>query len=880
MVKLLCQLIKFWLGQGATNNSLRFYVYYSGVSLNIPEKWHISVWIRCFTLSYFSPTEQNQQLTSIRENEEVCSTMDTSLGIEGQVAPAGVTEFSNEACEAVELLSNYVGSTITVPQSDLQDIKNYFQRPRLVTRGAFSLGTRSIVYNSMLTTANLATIFPQWAQRLSGAYGIRYKTNLRLQVAATPFHQGVIVTSFQYACTPSIDPYLYNRASISATSTNLPHVRLDLSESTMVELTIPFVYEQEYALVDVNDAGSIGRININVILPLIAVSGLAAPTYELYMYLTDIELFGADNNNPSTITLQSGTSTFGKEVKNARLLSKSLEGVSNISSFVANNIPSLASFAGPVAWATGAASGVARYFGFSRPMIQDPIMRVFKSNFVSEAHVDVPMAGFNVGMMQSNTLEISPEFGGTLVDEMSLDFVTAQWSQLCVGSVASSDTHSKVVYATPVSPSCFWFRAPATAPYCNIVFPKSNTVGATTNAIVPTSIMNISSLFRLWRGGFKFRFTFAKTKFHGGRYMLSFNPSLTQRPDNNSTISTIDGPEVVGGLVQPYGYSQIIDLRDTNVFEFDVPYMTSQPFVTFNSSIGGFSMVCIDPLQSNSSVSSTVPFLVEVCGYDYQLADFAGPWFAPFPAGTILQQSGSVVMKSTTKDPSGITMGEKMMSVKQLIQSPSWVSANAAVGNNFTLLYPWFVSPPVWYLNSVKSTPMPTTVVYGGNTVASYLAKAYAFARGGTDHHVYPPSSTGVRAVVEQVAYDGYFEASSGLKDLAIRQGTCNTPKVLSLGENPLHVRSPAFQPKVRLPAHLLDDKAIPNFGNAPGFSGLNVRGHVDRLITTNTTASSVPIWVSKSAADDAMLSQYIGPVPVLILNGANSVFPDGDWYR
>lgn len=805
--------------------------------------------------------------------------MEGSTAITGTAAPTGVTSFANEACEAVEINKSFVSSSITTAQPDLQDIKGYFARPRLILRGTLPFGLRDRRAGIIINNTQLVQYFPQWADRLSGVFGIRFKMNFRLQVAATPFHQGVLSLGYQYGTDGNANNTVYyNRSSSSCSATNLPHVRLDISETTMVELMVPFIYEKEYAAVDVTSTEQLGYLSLNVILPLQSVTGLPAPTYELYMFLTDIELFGADNNRPTTITLQSGLSTFGSELKEARVLSKGLAGASKAATFVAGAVPSLSSFAGPVAWALGTASGIAKYLGFSRPLLQDPVMRVLHQQYASESNVDVPMAGFSCGLMQSNTLEISPEVGGTDVDEMSLEFLTTQWSQACVGSIATTNVHNNVVYAGVVSPSAFWFRAPPTRPFCNIPFPSGNTTGATWNSIMPTSLMNVASYFRLWRGDFKFRITFAKTKFHGGRYMVSFNPKTDFQFYAGSPVTTIDGPEQTAGVVQPYGYSKIMDLRDGNVFEFEVPYMSAEPYLHFNSSIGGISIVCIDPLLDNPSVCSTVPFLVEVCGSNFELADYAGPWFAQIPGGTIREQSGDVILASTVNKASPITVGERIMSVKQLIQAPSWFQGTLAVGANKYVMVPWFYSRSTSYFNNIIATPLPTTVAISGNTISSNIAKLYAFVRGGTDHHLYCPYGNGTAMIYEQTPFQANMEYSSGFKDLSIRQTNSSCPKVVALGTTPLHVRAPAFQNRVRVRSTALDNYTWSVLGS--GLSGgLGVRSHTDRVTVINDTQVQ-PVWYSKAAADDATLAQYQGPVPLAILNSGQADFPDKDWYR
>lgn len=804
--------------------------------------------------------------------------MEGSLAVEGSASGAGITTFTNEACEEVSAIGGFTHSTIAKAQPALQDIKAYFERPRLVVRGSLSFGVRTNVFSTYISPSTLSGIFPQWAQRLSGAYGIRYTVNFRLQVAATPFHQGVYVMCAQYG--GFVSATNFNRGQFSPTCTNLPHVRLDLSESTMAELRVPFLNRDEFHGIDVAVDDPMCFFSLTTVLPTNAVTGLSAPTYEIYAYLTDIELFGADNFNPTTITLQSGLSSFGKELKEARVLSKSLDGVARVSSFVTKNVPSLSSFAGPVGWAAGTLAGIAKYFGYSRPLLQDPVMRVFQSNYTGESNVDVPMAGFACGLMQSNTLAMTPDVGGSDVDEMALSFVTSQWSQVCVGAVTDTDTHSKVIYAAPVSPACMWFRARSSAPYCNRLFPKDSSFpgGDITNGFMPSSLFYISSFFRLWRGGIKFRFTFAKTKFHGGRYMVSFNPGVDFKVDAFSGFNTIQGPEVAGGLVQPYGYSQIMDLRDGNIFEFTVPYMIGTPYLPFCSSTGGISVVCMDPLQVTSTVTNSVPFLVEVCGdSDYELADFAGPWFVPFPAATITQQSGGEIVTSATTSPSHMTIGERIMSVKQMIQSPSWIRINTVTGSNLSLLYPWFVYSPVAYLNSIKATPMPATAVINGNTTCGALAKCYAFARGGSDYHAYS-GGDGVRFVIDQGPQDGYANYRSGNKDFGARQTTGSTPKVVSDGKNACHVRCPAFCPRARVQSHILDDKSIPGAGPTTDFTIFDARSHVDRM-TSVSNGGTYTIWLARCAADDASLVHYMGPTPLWIMNADTTITTDNDWY-
>ena len=141
-----------------------------------------------------NPVSEKQD-TVMRDGAEECSQMMASLAVTGEASATGVTTFANEACTGVTVNSSYVGSSVSRPQADLQDIKYYFARPRLIRRGTFAFGSRANQFTWDASGGNLLLAFPQWTNRLAGAYGIRFTMCFRLQVAVTAFHQGVAALS-------------------------------------------------------------------------------------------------------------------------------------------------------------------------------------------------------------------------------------------------------------------------------------------------------------------------------------------------------------------------------------------------------------------------------------------------------------------------------------------------------------------------------------------------------------------------------------------------------------------------------------------------------------------------------------------------------------
>lgn len=817
--------------------------------------------------------EQNQ-VQQIRESAEECSTLDASMALNGDVSNTGVTTFTNEACDGVNAFPSYFGVDGLEVQEDLQDLKRYFERPRLVRRGAFTLGARNNVVDVTWDRSALIAAFPQWNNRLAGAYGIRFTMNFRFQVACTSFHQGLVAMGFQYS-----DPgNVFFRGGAPFSITNLPHVRLDLTESTMVELKIPFLYMNDFfAILPTSPASgdAYGRMAVTVVLPIIAVTGMSAPTFELYAYLSDIELIAADNAASTTVTLQSG-GVVAAEMKQSHLLSRGLATAARITRFVGSNIPSIAGIAGPASWVMDSASGIAKYFGYSRPILQDPSQLMLRSEFVAENNIDVPLTGFVVGPFKGNSLSVSPGFAATDVDEMSFDFIKSQYAQICYGSVNIANAHGDTIYATPVSPSCWWFRAPVSRPFCNIVHPRnSSDITVAGNSIFPSHLMNLSSFFRFWRGGVIFRVTFAKTKFHGGRYMISYNPKLSWQSTRTAFVS-VDGPEVDAGLVQPYGYSKIMDLKDGNVFEFHVPFTSECPFIPFHASVGSVTITCIDPLTSSASVTGVVPMLIEIKGdTDYEVADYAGPQFVTQTFGTIYTQSGGdAVVRSVVKDPAPETIGEKMMSVKQIIQTPTWYKYSIGADTNATYkVFPWYTNFTDFTIGG-GALPNPTTTAFKGSSCPTNIwGKCYMYAKGGTDIHLYP--------IEGDIQFSAFHSPNTGStaydvtgKDYAFRNLVGNIPRVLSGLSQAIHARFPAFQYARRVQPNALD--SIASLWTTSTVTGTTACHY--NLVNVNNTATAVGTYImGRAAADDAALGHYVGPVPYYIPNAASTQPLDTD---
>lgn len=808
----------------------------------------------------------------------MCSEID-SLAINGTVTEVtGVTTLVQEACEQVSVLgAHYKKPTSEALQLDLQDLKEYFRRPRLIQSGDIPLGTSSRVLTLSNAVSDIfSTFFPNGLTRLTGVYGVRFRMVYTLQVAANPFHQGVLALCFQ----PLYDAAAvstFDRASFSATATNIPHVRLDLSQSTMVQLEVPFIYDHEFMTLRQGDVDNLGRLSLNTLLPVIAPAGTTAPTYKIMLHLEDMELIGIYPESDSTYVLQSGrkvSKPMNKEFEDeAYPFSSSVSALSRSVGWISKGIPSLSTFAGPTAWFLDKTAGAIRSFGFSKPQVMEPIMRVNRIAGVTEHNIDVSSSTQMVGPMASNQLKVDPSFAFTDVDEMSFPYILGQWGQIYRASITTSDPINSKIYGLSVSPSTMWFRAPGVA--LSGQYPAPILSGSTANSFLPSHVFALASMFRQWRGAFKFRFTFSKTKMHGGRILCTYFPYQTIGVYSDAA-PTVRAPTATGSLPQPFTNSAIFDLRDNNVFEFDVPYIARAPYLNFLDGSGFLTLTILDPLQAPSVVSNTIDYLVEVkCHPDFEVSIPRGVRYPAHANGTPKFQSGRIV-NSVKNNVCELTVGEQLNSVKQLISIPKLSKASVLAGGaaSTMLVMPWFYQP----LQSVL-VPGPTAFKresfgYGGN-----IANWYCFARGSTDAHVYSYNGKLGHVMAYASPTDGNVSITS---NTPLQASGANLPTVIESISGIVHVRFPAYMRLLRWISTALNDTTwVGSFGDAncnPVYSsGDPLSSYVANSIRVVPATETIGVNISRAAGDDAMLGLYMGPVPMALLsaNATASYDPD-----
>lgn len=849
-----------------------------------------------------------------RDNASSTDRINSLEASSAKITP-GVMTFENESSTVVDVLAPRA-ITLLPRTSFVQDITTHFSRPHPIRRGALATGARGRfeVLNFPLSISPVND-YPSGPNKVAFCAGIRYTLVFTLNVSASPFNQGLIAMSWQYASLSTAA--VFDRALASQTATNLPHVRLDLSEETTVQLRVPFVASKEYASILQVDTFPYGFLSLNTLVNFDIPSGTSAPTYTLYYHLEDIELFGANPSGFANVVLQSGSekssSLNWEAIKASRAVSTIL-GAGGTIAAIASAVPTLTPIMGPTSWFLSTMSGVAATLGWSKPQICDSVSRMNPLQTIAENNVDLPSSTVVVGPLSTNRLGFDKSTTITDVDEMSVDFVKSQMSQLTIASYASTLNAGSNLMNVALCPASMWFRVRATGAQNSTMPPAIGT--STFRAFQPTSVMNLASYFKYWRGGFKFRVTFVKTKFHAGRVQFAVAYSAASWTERDMGVQkTLIGPTFGSAGPQGQGFNIVFNLKESNVCEFVVPYVSDMPYNNFFNPIGMLSAYVVDPLKVSGVVSTTVPMLVEVAGAeDFEVANYLGPWWphvgvaatvdpysqaalsdepllespfsfedvSPFESLPVLQSGCEVIDSLTPPSIVQNTIGEMIRSLKQLIMIPHTSERTAGSISQAASLQ-WLVQP--WHWFPAYNTAIPSSWSTGTFAISGQIASCYAFVRGGTDVHIYAGDANQgspypVTFNVRQV------QSINGLNTVTAnaRDGTASSNPIVYAGNTGvLHLRLPAFQNVTRIVSGILS--YIQDWGCTRSDLGVTT-GLVGVFPTTfyEVSADFMTYSSLKSnicAADDAYCHTYMGPTPFGLRGaGATGIYDVDAVYR
>jgi len=670
--------------------------------------------------------------------------------------------------------------------SKLHDIHAILQRPVLVSDGEF---------NSSFTDLSLKfpdVILQKSANVVSKLdYFTFFRANVKVKLIfnATPFMSGKYWMFFS--------PFdaISNRGSRLAdlpNTTGYPGIEIDIASNAPVEIKIPYCSPlSHYNLLDTHsNMGELSLVPINDIRSGVSPVSMGAP-FSIFAWFEDIEL-AMPTSAPVTVPLLLDAQMAKSEeqaVTSGPPISGVAKSVASASAMLGNTIPLLGKWLRPVEWVSRAIGGAAEAVGWNKPTNLDkncPFINVPAKGYTNADGIDLSS---KLCAMPDNGLTWDGGIFSTDVDEMDIKYV-AKKSCIFRSNILweTSDSQGTILHKNNVAPG----------------------FATNTGSLNPTTLAFLSSMFRYWRGGLKFRLSVAKTAFHTGRLRITYSPGVY------TTASD---------LVYENAYNWILDLSISSELEFEIPYISNVPWketlITDTTpaiwsnekySTGIITVEVLTPLRASSdSVSSTCPFNMWICGGDdiaFAIPDF-GSYSIASPNTFISEELDAQIFNQTAagiqhneqvsntasqmfpKSPMDgtkaeeLTMGEKITSLRQLIkrfgitsrgESYPYQSVSGAVWalpgpiplNNDNFLFNQVTLDPAYFgeanggeVTRPQNVTLPTSTNGDGdlNTedcVAAnhyptrsplyYISYLYRFYRGGRRYKVANPSTNGLRS--------------------------------------------------------------------------------------------------------------------------------------
>lgn len=649
---------------------------------------------------------------------------------------------------------------MTTREDRIHTIKDFLSRPVIVKTGLWAAtdATETQLYTANFPETFIANAMYQ--EKLRGFVGLRATLVVKVQVNSQPFQQGrLMLQYYPYAQYMPNRVALVN--STLQGRSGCPRTDLDLSVGTEIEMRIPYVSPHVYynLITGQGSFGAIYLVVYSQLRDQL--SGSGSVEYTIWAHLEDVDvqyptganIFTGSSPNFSSVANQISSGKFTEEdmrklwqnkaylkkpskifaqggielqqMKNSGVISSGIgqvsEGLSTLS-----RIPILGNMFTKPAWISAAASNVFRMLGFSKPTSQAHACESKLRAQNRMANFDGVDTSHKMALSAANEIETKPGLAGTSLDEMDLSRVLSIpnfWDRF---TWANTDLTNAVLWDNFVTPMKI-------KPYSTLV----------TDRFRCTHMGYVANTFGFWRGSIVYTFKFVKTQYHSGRLRISFIPFYF-----NTTIST-GTPDV------SRTQKVVVDLRTSTEVSFTVPYISSRPWMfctrpesawlgtnntlMYNCVSGIVRVEVLNQLVAASNVFQSIDTIVEVSGGpDLTFAGPTDPSYYPYSGVlTALQEEKNEVERvqeysrdnkivtqvmgedqavprsdaqhgrhpmaidthqiASNWSPEAMCIGEKIMSIRQLIKRFGTYSSNffaASTPANSLLLFPFAVRNP------------------------------------------------------------------------------------------------------------------------------------------------------------------------------------------
>lgn len=404
----------------------------------------------------------------------------------------------------------------TFGQADTNDasLENFFSRPIKVASYEWGIGV------ALFQDFNPWSLYfenPRVINRIANYNLLRAKLKVRIVINGNGFHYGRAIAS--YLPLHNRDEFSLNRALISQDVIQLsqqPHVYLDPTKSQGGTLTLPFFYPLNALNIPESAWQDMGTMNIREIVGLKHANGATdTSTISVFVWAEDVSLSVPTSTNPTTLSPQAG----GDEYSDNGGPISGPAGVIARAAHALTDIPVIGVYARATELAASATAGIAKLFGYSRPVSLEQAKPFTPRLLGNMANTNVEDQSNKLTFDVKQELSIDPRTMGLgSTDEMSLMGIATRESYLTGINWLVTNTAEDLLWNCEITP----------------------VIWAVLNTEVHMPACCFAALpFRRWRGSMKYRFQVVASNYHKGRLRISYDPYSTGGSEYNTQYTHV-----------------------------------------------------------------------------------------------------------------------------------------------------------------------------------------------------------------------------------------------------------------------------------------------------------------------------------------------------
>jgi hypothetical protein len=459
-----------------------------------------------------------------------------------------------QAPAAVSALDPALRISSTFETKD-HNVRSFLQRAYAIDNFTWS---KTSPTGTVLATYRFPDILlsqPALAAKTRNFFGLRAGVEFLVLINKQQFQAGNLLIS--YLPNAKYNPAKAAMAQTSLpTLTGMPRTNLDLMDATRATLQVPYASPFVYYNLLTGD-GTIGDFYITVYSPLTDVADAGTVSVQVFARFVDVDLEFPTGSLPTTFTKTPAIDNLIEKFRVApslTTLSSVLKEGKDILDLVKDG-----------------------KFRFQMNSENTTTMN-FKPRALPNMAVSSDTNNAHIMSLSSSNVLPSTNMGETISNEMNINTV-----------LQIPCYHDSFNVSNQASGVNVWSK---------LVQPQVPLTPNVDGSLNVDYIHFHAEPFSKWRGSLIYHFRVVKTTFHSLRVRVWFSPAslITDTIDRNAV------------------YSKIIDLKDTNQFTFEVPFVWPHPFLNVHvnpMSLGTIGVDIVNAMVFPATVADNINFIVE-----------------------------------------------------------------------------------------------------------------------------------------------------------------------------------------------------------------------------------------------------------------------------